>query len=113
MGKNTDLGLAKPDDPIYSGGLTMSFNRPSIKSTDATATNTAGEPQPEATSNAAPERVDPAVGAVQVMQQRFSEATETEQDGNRAAELRIAKALRNDPAKRDETLAKIRAARKS
>jgi hypothetical protein len=47
------------------------------------------------------------------MQQRFNEATETEQDGDRAAELRIAKALRNNPSKRDEALAKIRAARKS
>ena len=111
MLKIINHGLAKRDDPIYSGGLAMSFNRPSIKSTDVTAPSTAGEPQPA--SSAAPERMDPAIGAVQVMQQRFKEATETEQDGDRAAELRIAKALRNNPSKRDEALAKIRAARKS
>jgi hypothetical protein len=71
MGKHTDLGLAKRDDPIYSGGLAMSFNRPSTKSTGVTAPSTAGAQPQEATPNAAPERVDPAVGAVQVMQQRF------------------------------------------
>jgi hypothetical protein len=69
MLKIINHGLAKRDDPIYSGGLAMSFNRPSIKSTDVTATSTAGEPPPA--SSAAPERVDPAIGAVQVMQQRF------------------------------------------
>jgi len=42
MGKHTSLGLAKRDDPIYSGGLAMSFNRPSIKSTDAKANSEEG-----------------------------------------------------------------------
>ena len=35
--------------------------------------------------------------------------TETESDGLRAAELRIAKAYRNNPQMRDEALAKVRA----
>ena len=38
---------------------------------------------------------------------------ETEEDGFRAGELRIAKALRKNPQKRDEVLARLRAKRQS
>jgi hypothetical protein len=39
--------------------------------------------------------------------------TETEEEGFRAQELRIAKLYRNDPKTQDEILTKIRAARKT
>lgn len=42
MGKITWLGSAKRDDPIYSGGLSMPFNRPAIKSADVAATGAEG-----------------------------------------------------------------------
>jgi hypothetical protein len=44
MGKVIDLGLAKPDDPIYKGGPMISVVR-SPKSIPATPPNTGGEKQ--------------------------------------------------------------------
>ena len=42
MGKHTDLGSAKRDDPIYSGGLMVHFKPPLTPSTGATLKITDG-----------------------------------------------------------------------
>jgi hypothetical protein len=49
MAKVIDLGLAGPDDPIYSGGPQVHFKPPLTRSTGDTPKNPAGAPQPEAT----------------------------------------------------------------
>jgi hypothetical protein len=46
MGKVIDLGSAKPDDPIYSGGPMVSFRPPLTPSSADTATNTGGAQHP-------------------------------------------------------------------
>ena len=53
MAKITDLGLAKPDDPIFSGGLQVHFKPPLTKSTGDTPSSTDGGLQPGPTSSAA------------------------------------------------------------
>ena len=47
MAKSTDLGWAKPDDPIYSSGPMISFRPQLTESTSDTQTNTDGDRQPE------------------------------------------------------------------
>ena len=42
MGKHTDLGSAKRDDPIYSGGLMVHFKPPLTQSTKDTVNFTNG-----------------------------------------------------------------------
>ena len=42
MAKGTDLGWAKPDDPIYSSGPMISFRPQLTESTSDTQTNTEG-----------------------------------------------------------------------
>jgi hypothetical protein len=49
MAKGIDLGLAGPDDPIFSGGPQVHFKPQLTRSTGGTPKSTGGEPQPEAT----------------------------------------------------------------
>lgn len=90
MGKLTYKGFVPKDDPMFSTGP-EAFSR--------LASTPSSETSPSATTGATRAKSD-------------SAPVETEQDGLRAQELRIAKLYRNNPKARDEALAKIRAARK-
>jgi hypothetical protein len=95
MGKATYKGLVPRDDPMFSTGPEVFSLLGSSESSSSSQKSTSGETPVESSS-----AVEPLM-------------TETEEDGFRAQELRIAKLYRNDPKTRDEILAKIRAARKT
>jgi len=57
MGKITHLGLAKPDDPIYSSGPMVSFRPQLAPSTATSLKDTAGTKAPVKSASAA-EKVD-------------------------------------------------------
>ena len=91
MGKLTYKGFVPKDDPMFSTGPGV-FSR-------------LGSSGSSMTSDSAMD------GATQAKQ--TSAPSETEEDGLRAQELRIARLYKDDPQTRDEALAKIRAARKT